>query len=133
MESGDSSAITSCPADNIAHEHGESIPKRPRPTKEDNLNNDDTNALWSGSTKNRDVSTGPLAGPFAHSLAPLTRSLAPDSSLRSHPPLCSLVCSLAHFAHSLDWMSQNDLVLSHSAMVSETSRRSWRNDALGFL
>ena len=30
-------------------------------------------ALWSGSTKNRDVSTGPLARPFARSLAPLTR------------------------------------------------------------
>ena len=30
-------------------------------------------ALWSGTNKNRDVSTGPLARPFAHSLAPLTR------------------------------------------------------------
>ena len=34
---------------------------------------------------------------FACSLAPLTRSLAPDFS---HPPLRSLVRSLAHFAHS---------------------------------
>ena len=32
---------------------------------------------WSRSTKNQDVSTGPLARPFARSLAPLTRSLAP--------------------------------------------------------
>ena len=54
------------------------------------------NALWSGTSKNRDVSTGPLARPFARSLAPLTRSLAPDCSLRSRPPLRSLVHSLAH-------------------------------------
>ena len=58
-------------------------------------------ALWSGTSKNRDVSTGPLARPFACSLAPLTRSLAPDCSLRSRSPLRSLVRSLAHFAHSL--------------------------------
>ena len=58
-------------------------------------------ALWSGTNKNREISTGPLARPFAHLLAPLTRSLAPDCSLRSRPPLCSLVRSLAHFAHSL--------------------------------
>ena len=62
-------------------------------------------ALWSGTNKNRDVSTGPLARPVARLLAPLTRSLAPDCSLRS------LVCSIAHFAHSLargtvnNWMS----------------------------
>ena len=67
--------------------------------------------LWFRSAKNRDVSTGPLARPFAHSLAPLTRSLAPDCSLHSRPPLRSLVRSLAHFAHSLargtvnDWMA----------------------------
>ena len=66
---------------------------------------------WVRSAKNRDVSTGPLARPFARSLAPLTRSLAPDCSLRSRPPLRSLVRSLAHFAHSLargtvnDWMA----------------------------
>ena len=58
-------------------------------------------ALWSGINKNQDVSTGPLARPFARSLAPLTRLLAPDCSLRSRPPLRTLVCSLAHFAHSL--------------------------------
>ena len=28
--------------------------------------------LWSGTNENRDVSTGPLARPFARSLAPLT-------------------------------------------------------------
>ena len=33
----------------------------------------DQNPLWSGTNKNRDVSTGPLARPFARSLAPLTR------------------------------------------------------------
>ena len=58
-------------------------------------------ALWSGTNKNRDVSTGPLARPFARSLALLIPSLAPDCSLRSRPPLRSLVRSLAHFAYSL--------------------------------
>ena len=61
-------------------------------------------AQWSGKNKNRDVSTGPLSRPFAHSLALLIHSLAPDCLLRSRPPLCSLVRSLAHFAnfaHSL--------------------------------
>ena len=54
---------------------------------------------------------GPYTCPFACSLAPLTCSLAPDCSLHSHPPLRSLVRSLAHFAHSLargtvnDWMA----------------------------
>ena len=33
---------------------------------------------WSGTNKNRDVSTGPLARPIARSLAPLTRSLTPS-------------------------------------------------------
>ena len=61
--------------------------------------NDD--AQWARSTKNPDVSTGPLPRPFARSLTRLTRSLSPDSSLCSRPPLRSLVCSLAHFAHSL--------------------------------
>ena len=60
-----------------------------------------TLALWSGTNKNRDVSTGPLARLFARSVALLTRSLAPGCSLRSLPPLRSLVCSLVHFAHSL--------------------------------
>ena len=47
-------------------------------------------ALWSGTNKNRDVSTGSLTRPFARSLAPLTHSLAPDCSLRSRPLLRSL-------------------------------------------
>ena len=81
-------------------------------------------ALWSITVKNKDCSTGPLARPFARLLAPLTRSLAPDCSLRSRPPLRSLVCSLAHFAHSLARgkvyfsMSQYPLFLTHSAMAS---------------
>ena len=35
-------------------------------------------ALWSKIEKNTDVSTGPLARPFAHSLAPLTRGTVND-------------------------------------------------------
>ena len=60
-----------------------------------------TSAQWGRTAKNWDVNTGPLARPFARSLAPLTHSLAPDCSLRSRPPLHSLVRLLAHFAHSL--------------------------------
>ena len=51
---------------------------------------------WSKTAKNTDCSTGPLARPFARSLAPLTRLLAPNCLLRSRPPLRSLVRSLAH-------------------------------------
>ena len=47
-------------------------------------------ALWARITKSTDWSTGPLAHPFAHSLAPLTRSLAPHYSLFSRAPLRSL-------------------------------------------
>jgi len=59
-----------------------------------------TTAQWSGTIKNQDVRTGPLARPFACSLAPLT-----------------------HFAHSLargkvsNLTSQFHLVLNHSAPV----------------
>ena len=53
-------------------------------------------ARWVRKARNRDVSTGPLACPFACSLAPLTRLLAPHCSLRSRAPLRSLVRSLAH-------------------------------------
>ena len=57
-------------------------------------------ALWSGTDKNRDVSTGPLARPFARpfarSLPTFTHSLAPNA----HSFACSafralLVCSTA--------------------------------------
>ena len=43
------------------------------------------NALWARITMNTDWSTGPLARPFAPSLAPLTRLLA--RSLHSLPGL----------------------------------------------
>ena len=69
-----------------------------RGTRHQNL---PTIPLWPGTNNNRDVSTGPLARPFARSLAPLTCSLTPDCLLRSRHPLRSLVRSLAHFAHSL--------------------------------
>ena len=83
---------------------------------------------WGTTAKNSDVSTGPLACPFARLLTPLTCSLAPDCSLRSRPGPCALAAltrSLARSLHSLphSWeselfMSHNDLVLSHSAMDS---------------
>ena len=58
-------------------------------------------SLWSKTAKNTDCSTGPVPRPFTRSLAPFTHFLAPDCSLRSRPPLRSLVRSLAHFGHSL--------------------------------
>ena len=59
-------------------------------------NSQETGALWARITENTDCSTGPLARPFA-------RSLAPDCSLCSRPPLCSLVslaCSLRSLPRS---------------------------------
>ena len=94
------------------------------------IDGDSAHAQWSGTAKNQDVSTGPLARPFARSLAPLTRSLAPDCLLRSRPLLRSLIRSLAHFAYSLargkvyDLMSQFHLVLTHSAMGW---KKRWQN------
>ena len=71
--------------------------------------------LWSKIIKNPDCSTGPLARPFARSLAPLTRLLAPDC-LR--PLLRSLTCSLAHFAHSLARGTVNDSMAICSVFFS---------------
>ena len=61
--------------------------------------------LWSIIAKNTDCSTRPPARPFACLLAPLTRSLALDCSLRSRPPLRSLTSlarSLRSHPHSWD-------------------------------
>ena len=72
------------------------------------------NAQRTSSTKNPNVSIGPLARPFARSLAPLTHSLVPHYSLRSR----------ARFAHSFargkvnDWMAIYSVffsILAHSA------------------
>ena len=60
-----------------------------------------TNSQWPRSIKNSDVSTGPLARPFARSFAPLSRSLAPHYSLRSRTPLHSFVSSLVYSHRSL--------------------------------
>ena len=73
--------------------------------------------LWARTNKNTDWSCGPLARPFARSLAPLTRSLAPHYSLRSRPPLRSLVRSLAHFAHSLARGTVNDEMAIYSVFL----------------
>ena len=66
-----------------------------------------TPRLWSRITKNTDWSTGPLARPFACSLAPLTHLLALHCLLCSHVPLAhttalihSLTRSLTHSQNS---------------------------------
>ena len=83
-------------------------------------------ALWARTTKNTDWCTGPLACPFARSLAPLTHLLALHYSLRS------LVRLLAHFAHSLTrgtvnyWLAILSVFFSifdHSAVTHEMT--SW--------
>ena len=68
----------------------------------------ETITLWAWITKNTDWSTGPLARPFANSLVSLTRSLTPDCSLRSRPPLRSLVRSLTLLTPSLvgQWINR---------------------------
>ena len=85
-----------------------------------------SHTLWSKTTENLDGSTGPLAHPFARSLALLTHSLAPHCSLCS----CATLCSFVHFpAHSLpsswesDSMFHNALVLSHSAAGKKKNKR----------
>ena len=50
----------------------------------------------SRTTKNHDVSTGPIACPSACLLTPLNHSLAPPCSLCSGAPLHSFVCLLTH-------------------------------------
>ena len=59
-------------------------------------------ALWSGTNKNRDVSTGPLAHPFARSLAPLICSLALHYLLCWRALLRSLIHSLCSLPRSWD-------------------------------
>ena len=79
-------------------------------------------AQWSGTTKNRDVSTGPLAYPFACSLALLTHSLAcieaadhpghphfhplwfrlvKNQDISTWPLTCPCACSLTLLTHLL--------------------------------
>ena len=54
------------------------------------------------------IQTDALGHLLDHSLAPLTRSLAPHYSLPLRAPLHSLVRSLALFAHSLARGKVND-------------------------
>ena len=92
--------------------------------------------LWSRTAKIPDVSTWPLACLFAHSLAPLTRLLAPLTCLLArHCLLCScspltrsLTCSLTHSrAHGEvnGWLSMlcSCFVLDHSAFVASRLKR----------
>ena len=74
-------------------------------------------ALWSRKNQNSDVTFGPVACPFPHLLALLTHLLVLHRMLCSRTPLHSFIRSLAYsWAHSKvkDYMSQIDLVLSHS-------------------
>ena len=59
-----------------------------------------TAALWSGTNKNQDISTGPLARLFAHSLVPLTR-FAGSILLALLAPSAALTHSLARSLRSL--------------------------------
>ena len=70
-----------------------------------------TAAQWARSTKKPDVSTKPLARPFARSLAPLTRSLA-------------------HFAHSLARRKVNFWCLKMTWFCPIVQR--WFDEANGF-
>ena len=70
-------------------------------------------SLWPRISKNTDWSTGPLARPFAHSLAPLTHSIAPHYSLRSRSPLCS--AALTRLLTSLTPSLVGKSILAHSA------------------
>ena len=77
-------------------------------------------ALWSGTNKNRDVSTGPLARPFARTAHSITCSgllvmLAPSAALTRS--IARLLRSLPRSWESEFLMSQNDLVLSHSGLA----------------
>ena len=80
-------------------------------------------SLWAKSTKTPDFSTGPLARPFARSLAPLTRSLAPHNSLRSRAVRRLFIRSLAHFAHSLARGTVNDWMAILSVFFSISNHR----------
>ena len=68
----------------------------------------DDDAQWFETTKNQDVSTGPLDCPFTYSILPLTHLLAPHCLLCLRAPLRSFICSLAHFAHSRAHGKVND-------------------------
>ena len=79
---------------------------------------DSSEFIWSRTIGSLDVSTVPLAHRFACSLAPLTHLPAPQCPLGWYTLLLLFACSLAHsFTPSSwesDYMSQDDMVLSHS-------------------
>ena len=74
--------------------------------------------LWFRSARIWDVSTGPLACPFVHSLLPRTHLLTLHSLLCLCAPQCSIVCSLYSLPSSSGiLMSQNQAVLNHSSIL----------------
>ena len=75
-------------------------------------------ALWSGTNKNRDVSTGSLASPFASPFARTVYSFTCSTLLALLTRSAALTRSLAYSRARRkvnDKMSQNDLVSSESA------------------
>ena len=77
-------------------------------------------AMWFKTTKNRDVSTGPLTRPFARLLAPLTHSLA-----RSAAFILSPTRSFIHFRAVVnDSMSSNHAVLIYNVQSCPFKMRS---------
>ena len=84
-------------------------------------------------TKNPDCSTGSLARPFARSLAPLTRLLVPQYSLRSR----ALLRSLTLFAFPLTESAGSILMLQSNQArnrcrgSSQESRRSFDQSKVG--
>ena len=88
----------------------------------------DAGALWSGTNK-RHVSTGPLAHPFA-------RSLAQHNLLRLRAPLRSLTRSLSSSWDS-EWLDDYLLfffsILSHSATEKQTAQTNQYSPTLVWL
>ena len=86
------------------------------------------NARWFKTSKNRDVSTGPLTRVFAHSLAPFTHSLALHCSAFalltcSAVPVCLLAHSRTHYGTKPGQFETSKIHFPTSEGVSEVNER----------